>query len=965
MTTITVTGTTSVSKHISNTTGYVVDGGTLDVLSGGVISGLIDVVQGSVDVRSGGVTDDTVLEGQFTGMTVESAGVANSTTVSSTAQLTINDGGTANFGAVVGNVTVNQGGVANSMTVGAGGVVTVEFGSAIISGMTFSGGSAFVEGLAVSTTIVAGGSITVDFGSASASVISSGGLEVVGANGGFGDDVSATVLTGGTLIVSDGGVASAPTISTGGAVIVDGGQLTGNIFNDGTLTLLGGGIFPATISGSGALVLASGGVYELPTAANVTFSGIGNLLEIDSAAQFSSSGDVISGFGRNEAIELVGIPFSSGSTISLTTSNVLVISANGTSFSFHLDPNANYSGGTFGLFSAAGGADTVIGFDQHPITNGGTVIVSAGVSANLAVFSGGVDDVLSGGTASATTLFQGGREIVSSGGVAISTTIAGTVIGFNNLGGTQFISSGGIASGTMITSAGLQIVSAGGTATDTSLVDDGTQQVFGTAVSTTLGGESTKGLEQLIGSGGTALGTTINSGGLLSISSGGVAIGATINSSGGEGLGGLFQAGGTAINTTINNGGNQTIAGGIPVSGVFTSTGTAINTTINSGGLQTVGNFETGAGTASNTIINSGGEQDITAAGIAISATVSGGLQIVGDGNSVATASATTILSGGTEITENLASAISTTVGSGGLLDTLFGGTIVSAVISGGTVTVGNATSVGGNLTFAGSGGVLEFETDTMPSVVISGLAPADSFLFDNATFGPGATVTLISGSPDVLSATLGGSHYTLHLDLSENYAGLAFDAIPTTNVHLVAAFPFAAAIEVMSVSSVGVGSSTSDGSLGLGQAQRVFGTTLSQTVASGGEQGVTTRHRQQHHYRCRRRAARFLGGTSLNASVDGIQFIFAGGSAANTAITESGAQEVLGTATSTIDSGTQYVGGKASATTIATFAFQSVISGGTAVATTDAWDRRCSRRAPPSARQSPVTASRVKPGPW
>ena len=99
-----------------------------------------------------------------------------------------------------------------------------------------------------------------------------------------------------------------------------------------------------------------------------------------------------------------------------------------------------------------------------------------------------------------------------------------------------------------------------------------------------------------------------------------------------------------------------------------------------------------------------------------------------------------------------------------------------------------------------------------MPSAVISGLAAGDSFLFDNATFGGGAAVTLTSGSPDVLSATLGGSHYTLHLDSSENYAGLAFDAIPTTNVHLLAAFPFAAAIEVMSVSTVGVGSSTSGG---------------------------------------------------------------------------------------------------------------------------------------------------------
>ena len=88
-------------------------------------------------------------------------------------------------------------------------------------------------------------------------------------------------------------------------------------------------------------------------------------------------------------------------------------------------------------------------------------------------------------------------------------------------------------------------------------------------------------------------------------------------------------------------------------------------------------------------------------------------------------------------------------------------------MISGGTVTVGNAASFGGNLTFAGSGGVLEFETDTMPTAVISGLVPGDFLLFDNATFGPGATVTLTSGSPDVLSATLDGTHYTLHLDSS------------------------------------------------------------------------------------------------------------------------------------------------------------------------------------------------------
>ena len=309
MTTITVTGTTSVSKHISNTTGYVVDGGTLVVLSGGVISGLIDVVDGSVDVRSGGTTDDTVLEGLFTGMTVE--GMANSTTVSTFAQLTINSGGTANFGTVVGdasqgglgNVTVNAGGVANSMTIGSGGNVNVEFGSAIISGLTFSGGSAFVQGLALSTTIVAGGSMMVDFGSASGSVIASGGTEVVGVNGGLGDDFAATVLSGGILIVSQGGVASAPTISNGGALIIDGGQVAGTIVNNGFLTLVGGGIFPATVSGSGTLVLASGGVSNCRTP-RMSRLPVWQLLEIDSAAQFSSSGDVISGFGATKRSSL-------------------------------------------------------------------------------------------------------------------------------------------------------------------------------------------------------------------------------------------------------------------------------------------------------------------------------------------------------------------------------------------------------------------------------------------------------------------------------------------------------------------------------------------------------------------------------------------------------------------------------------------------------------------------------------
>ena len=136
------------------------------------------------------------------------------------------------------------------------------------------------------------------------------------------------------------------------------------------------------------------------------------------------------------------------------------------------------------------------------------------------------------------------------------------------------MSCGRLASGTIITSAGLEIVSAGGTATNTSLVDDGQQNVFGTAVSTTLGGDSTKGLVQLVGSGGNAIGTTVAGEGRLLILSGGTATGATLNSGGFEGLGSFFTTGGTAISTTINSGGSQEIDTG----------GSAIGTTVNSGG---------------------------------------------------------------------------------------------------------------------------------------------------------------------------------------------------------------------------------------------------------------------------------------------------------------------------------------------------------------------------------------------
>src|SRR5580692_6370799 len=80
MPTITISsGTTSVSTAIPNTTAYLVESsGTLDIVSGGIVSGLITISSGGhVIVASGGEAFDTVVSGGGI-LTVASGGTVTS-----------------------------------------------------------------------------------------------------------------------------------------------------------------------------------------------------------------------------------------------------------------------------------------------------------------------------------------------------------------------------------------------------------------------------------------------------------------------------------------------------------------------------------------------------------------------------------------------------------------------------------------------------------------------------------------------------------------------------------------------------------------------------------------------------------------------------------------------------------------------------------------------------------------------
>ncbi|EFO9602019.1 autotransporter outer membrane beta-barrel domain-containing protein, partial [Salmonella enterica subsp. enterica serovar Typhimurium] len=229
----------------------------------------------------------------------------------------------------------------------------------------------------------------------------------------------------------------------------------------------------------------------------------------------------------------------------------------------------------------------------------------------------------------------------------------------------------------------------------------------GSATGTTIN----SGGQQRVSSGGSATSTTINSGGMLSVSSGGSAVDITQNSGGiifadtsatlrGTNINGSFSiAGGSASNMLLENGGYLSVLNGHQ----------ATSTTINSGGFQHV--FS--GGSATSTTINSGGYQNVHVNGNVTKTTITdGGILQVDVGGS---ASQVTQNSGGA-IVANTSAVLSGTNGKGTF--SIAGGSAVNMLLeNGGLLTVlgghdASDTTVGSDGTLSvQSGGVLRGTT--------------------------------------------------------------------------------------------------------------------------------------------------------------------------------------------------------------------------------------------------------------
>ncbi|HBB1680255.1 TPA: autotransporter outer membrane beta-barrel domain-containing protein, partial [Escherichia coli] len=236
--------------------------------------------------------------------------------------------------------------------------------------------------------------------------------------------------------------------------------------------------------------------------------------------------------------------------------------------------------------------------------------------------------------------------------------------------------------------------------------------------------------QQRVSSGGSATGTTINSGGMLSVSSGGSAVDITQNSGGiifadtsatlrGTNINGSFSiAGGSASNMLLENGGYLSVLNGHQATSTtinsggqqrVSSGGSATSTTINSGGFQNVYS----GGSATSTTINSGGYQNVHVNGNVTKTTITdGGILQVDVGGS---ASQVTQNSGGA-IVANTSAVLSGTNGKGTF--SIAGGSAVNMLLeNGGLLTVlgghdASDTTVGSDGTLSvQSGGVLRGTT--------------------------------------------------------------------------------------------------------------------------------------------------------------------------------------------------------------------------------------------------------------
>ena len=398
----------------------------------------------------------------------------------------------------------------------------------------------------------------------------------------------------------------------------------------------------------------------------------------------------------------------------------------------------------------------------------GGVVVSGFVAPNGGTW--GEIDIFSGGVATGTVLSGAGgwngRMAVSSGGQAVGTVVSygsegvageqgqvlvagGGVIRAAFDQGIIEVASGGSAVATVVDAAnsGWLIVQGGAFASGTvvrgSAGQHGTEDVFGTALATTLSGGV-----QVVHGGGVAINTQVGSGATL------VNAGGTISAA-------HFAAGATSAVQGVTQSG-AVVGHGLTL---VAMSGAVLSDSVLQGGGQMI---VSSGGVAHGTVVSVYSSETVLAGGSARQTQLGSGATLVNAGGSIAgtsfAAGAISAVLGITETGDAVAGGLTLQALSAGVLSAapvLSGGVLAAA--SGGLV-VGGLVSAGGRLTVAAGG--------TASGVVLaSGALALTSGI--TTSLGVGGGVVLMAGAIDTASTIAVGGTETVQAGASASFAAV------------------------------------------------------------------------------------------------------------------------------------------------------------------------------------------------
>jgi autotransporter passenger strand-loop-strand repeat protein len=578
-------------------------------------------------------------------------------------------------GATPGAVTLAGGTVSQS-----GGMLTVGSitGNGTVSGVTGAGSITARGGILDLTGSVSGAALAIDTasprstlkidGTASSAAIATSSVNQtleIGASGKLTLNAAETITNGNIQV--DGGslidlagftIGSGGTLRLGTAATV--GHLAGPVTNAVSSATFD--VVNADLSGIGLFTGNNSQTYlrNGSTAGNATIDNDAYMNFYDTStagsSQLSNGGDI----WFNDYT-------TAGSALISTTGFTYFMGHSTAGLAQLTTSNAPQGGAVFFLGNSTAGNASLInvgsGYVDFSQTTGpgGDHKISAGSIAGAGAFHLGSDQLTVGADNTSTTVSGAIQDGGLGGGVGGSLVKTGT--------GTLTLSgSNSYTGGTTILNGTLRI----NTAISDTIVNNGEENVYGTATNTTINGGA-----EIVEVGGTAMGTVVN---YEFAPDGSVARPMIVY--------------GTASNTTINNGGVEFVYG-TDSNSTITYGSQVVEAGATTTGLHDIGGNQFVYGTALNATIES--DQVVQAGGTATNTQVSGsGTQIV-----YGTANNTTVAGGGSQGFQRIYSggaATGTMLNSSGVEIVDSGGTAVDTIINGGKIQLdgGSLTNTGG-----------------------------------------------------------------------------------------------------------------------------------------------------------------------------------------------------------------------------------------------------------------------------